>query len=41
MDNVTMARLLDETADLMEISGADSFRVRSYATLPTPRTNHG
>ena len=30
MDNVTMARLLNETADLMEISGADSFRVRSY-----------
>ncbi|MGC1422558.1 MAG: DNA polymerase/3'-5' exonuclease PolX [Terracidiphilus sp.] len=30
MDNVTMARLLSETADLMEISGADSFRVRSY-----------
>ena len=30
MDNVTMARLLNETADLMEIDGADSFRVRSY-----------
>ena len=30
MDNVTMARLLNETADLMEISGADGFRVRSY-----------
>lgn len=30
MDNVTMAGLLNETADLMEISGADSFRVRSY-----------
>ena len=30
MDNVTMARLLSETADLMEIDGADSFRVRSY-----------
>ena len=25
-----MARLLDEAADLMEIDGADSFRVRSY-----------
>ena len=25
-----MARLLDETADLMEIDGADSFRIRSY-----------
>ena len=30
MDNRTMARLLDETADLLEIEGADSFRVRSY-----------
>jgi DNA polymerase (family 10) len=30
MDNTTMARLLSETADLMEIDGADSFRVRSY-----------
>ncbi|HEX4030125.1 MAG TPA: DNA polymerase/3'-5' exonuclease PolX [Terracidiphilus sp.] len=30
MDNRTMARLLEETADLLEISGADSFRVRSY-----------
>ena len=25
-----MARLLAETADLMEIDGADSFRIRSY-----------
>jgi DNA polymerase (family X) len=30
MDNVTMACLLKETADLMEIDGADGFRVRSY-----------
>ncbi len=30
MDNRTMARLLAETADLLEIDGADSFRVRSY-----------
>lgn len=30
MDNKTMARLLAETADLMEIDGADSFRIRSY-----------
>ncbi len=30
MDNTTMARLLEETADLMEIDGADSFRIRSY-----------
>ena len=30
MDNKTMAGLLSETADLMEIDGADGFRVRSY-----------
>lgn len=30
MDNVTMACLLKETADLMEIDAADGFRVRSY-----------
>jgi len=30
MDNATMARLLAETADLMEIDGADSFRIRSF-----------
>ncbi len=30
MDNTTMARLLEQTADLMEIDGADSFRIRSY-----------
>jgi DNA polymerase (family 10) len=30
MDNKTMARLLAETADLLEIDGADTFRIRSY-----------
>ena len=30
MDNRTMARMLAEAADLMEIDGCDSFRVRSY-----------
>src|ERR1700731_4263166 len=30
MDNANMARLLEQTADLMEIDGADSFRIRSY-----------
>jgi DNA polymerase (family 10) len=30
MDNHTMARLLNETADLMEIDAAEGFRVRSY-----------
>jgi DNA polymerase (family X) len=30
VDNRVIARLLSETADLMEIDGADSFRIRSY-----------
>ena len=30
MDNSSMARLLAETADLLEIDGGDSFRIRSY-----------
>ncbi len=30
MDNITLARLLDETAALLEIDGADPFRIRSY-----------
>lgn len=30
MDNQKIARILSETADLMEIDGADSFRIRSY-----------
>jgi DNA polymerase (family 10) len=30
MDNITLARLLDETAALLEIDSADPFRVRSY-----------
>ena len=30
MDNIILARLLDETAALLEIDGADLFRVRSY-----------
>jgi len=30
MDNPTMARLLAETEDLLEIDGGDSFRIRSY-----------
>ena len=30
MDNATLAHLLDETGDLLEISGGDPFRVRSY-----------
>ena len=30
MDNPTIARLLEETADLLEIDGGDSFRILSY-----------
>ncbi len=30
MENIEIARLLIETADLMEIGGEDSFRIRSY-----------
>ncbi len=30
MDNIAMARLLAETADLLEIDGGDGFRIRSY-----------
>jgi DNA polymerase (family 10) len=30
MDNISIARLLDETASLLEIDAADTFRVRSY-----------
>jgi len=30
VDNPTIARLLAETADLLEIDGGDSFRIRSY-----------
>jgi DNA polymerase (family 10) len=30
MDNREIARLLNETADLMEIAGQDGFRIRSY-----------
>ena len=43
MENKEIARLLWETADLMEIAGEDSFRIRSYRmaaeaieTWPTP-----
>jgi DNA polymerase (family X) len=32
MENRAIARMLAETADLMEIAGEDSFRIRSYRT---------
>ena len=30
MENKEISRILSETADLMEIAGEDSFRIRSY-----------
>ena len=30
MDNKAIANVFYETADLMEVNGADSFRIRSY-----------
>ena len=30
MDNRAIAKLLNETADLMEIAAEDGFRIRSY-----------
>lgn len=35
MENVEYARLLAETADLMEIAGEDGFRIRSYRNAAT------
>ena len=35
MENKEIARLLAETADLMEIAGEDSFRIRSYRNAVT------
>lgn len=35
MDNAQIARLLSETADLMEIASEDSFRIRSYRNAAT------
>ena len=32
MDNRNIARMLNETADLMEIASEDGFRIRSYRT---------
>ncbi len=35
MENREIARILSETADLMEIAGEDSFRIRSYRNAAT------
>ncbi|MFN7998056.1 MAG: helix-hairpin-helix domain-containing protein [Bryobacteraceae bacterium] len=40
MENKEIARLLWETADLMEIAGEDSFRIRSYRNGATAIEGH-
>ena len=35
LENKEIARILGETADLMEIAGDDGFRIRSHRTAPT------
>jgi len=40
MENKAIARLLAETADLMEIAGEDPFRIRSYRNAASAIENH-
>ena len=40
MDNRSIARLLIDTADLMEIAGEDSFRIRSYRNAAAAIESH-
>lgn len=40
MENRAIAKLLSETADLMEISAEDSFRIRSYRTAAAAIEGH-
>src|SRR5688572_21858526 len=40
MENREIARILWETADLMEIAGEDSFRIRSYRNGATAVESH-
>ncbi len=40
MDNKAIANILYETADLLEIDGQDSFRIRSYRNAATAIENH-
>jgi DNA polymerase (family 10) len=40
MDNKTLANVLYETADLLEIDGQDSFRIRSYRNAAQAIENH-
>src|SRR5215472_12810918 len=40
MDNKAIANILYETADLLEIDGQDSFRIRSYRNAAQAIVNH-
>ena len=40
MENKEIARLLSETADLMEIAGEDGFRIRSYRNAAAAIESH-
>jgi DNA polymerase (family 10) len=40
LENQEIARVLEETADLMEIAGEDSFRIRSYRNASTTVEGH-
>lgn len=40
MDNAEVARILTETADLMEIAGEDGFRIRSYRNAAAAIEGH-
>ena len=40
MDNKSIATVLYETADLLEIDGQDSFRIRSYRNAAQTVENH-
>ena len=40
MENREIARLLSETADLMEIAGEDPFRIRSYRNAASAIENY-
>ena len=40
MENKEIARLLSETADLMEVAGEDGFRIRSYRNAAAAISGH-
>src|ERR1035438_8968259 len=40
MENLEIARLLQETADLMEVAGEDGFRIRSYRNAASVIVTH-